>query len=339
MGDLPCGVLSVDNNGLIVAANGTLASYVGVAVDDLVGSQVTKILSAGSRAFYQTHVYPQLRLRGRIDECYLTLLRHDGHDVHVLVNGARSDADPEEHVVVVLPVPRRHQLEAELIDARRRAQDALAAEEKANRKLAEAQREIAARQHELTSLNVLLESQAAHDDLTGLYNRRHFRAALDMSSAHAGREGTPVSLLLLDLDHFKAINDRFGHNTGDEVLVRASASLLEVARDGDSVFRYGGEEFAIILPGTTTEHALRLSQRVLAAIAELELPGFRVTVSIGVSGSPPLEPDPHTLVAAADLALYAAKRSGRNRVVEHDSTMVERGADPQELVEDRTAPP
>lgn len=313
--EVPCGLLSIDPRGLILWANRTIAVYLSVPVAGLIGVQIATILSTPSQVFYQTHVYPQLRMRGSIDECYLTLLCPAGDEVPVLMNAARSviDGGDVTHLAFI-PVPRRHELEAQLISARRDAQEALAGKEEVNLKLEATRRELEERQRELTALNVLLGSQAVHDELTGLHNRRHFRAALDEVVAQARHDGSNVSLLLLDLDHFKTVNDQFGHDAGDEVLRRVSATLLEAVRAGDSVCRYGGEEFAVILRDTSVDQACALGERIREAVAQLDVAGLRVTVSIGVSGSPPLELDPRRLVATADEHLYAAKRAGRNRV-------------------------
>jgi diguanylate cyclase (GGDEF)-like protein len=310
--EVPCGLLSIDPSGLILWANQTIAGYLNVPVASLTGIQVASILSTPSRVFYETHLYPQLRMRGSVDECYLTLLCPAGDEVQVLMNAARSGGDVTH--MAFIPVPRRHELEAQLISARRDAQEALAAKEEVNLMLEGTQRELEARQRELTALNVLLGTQAVHDELTGLHNRRYFRAALDEVVAQERQDGSNVSLLLLDLDHFKAVNDQRGHDVGDEVLRRVGATLIEAVRAGDSVCRYGGEEFAVILPNTSVDQACALGERIREAVAQLDVAGLRVTVSIGVSGSPPLEPDPRRLVATADQHLYAAKRGGRNRV-------------------------
>lgn len=312
--EVPCGLLSIDPNGLILWANDTIAGYLAVPVASLIGIQVATIMSTPSRVFYQTHLYPQLRMRGSVDECYLTLLCPAGDEIPVLMNAGRSVADGDVTHLAFIPVPRRHELEAQLISARRDAQEALAAKEEVNLMLEATQRELEARQRELTALNVLLGTQAVHDELTGLHNRRHFRAALDDVVAQARQDESNVSLLLLDLDHFKTVNDQRGHDVGDEVLRRVGATLLEAVRAGDSVCRYGGEEFAVILPATSVDQACVLGERIRGAVAQLDVAGLRVTVSIGVSGSPPLESDPRRLVATADQHLYAAKRAGRNRV-------------------------
>ena len=159
---------------------------------------------------------------------------------------------------------------------------------------------------------------AITDGLTGLRTRRYFEEALRHQSASSERHGTPLSLLLLDIDHFKRVNDTFGHNGGDRVLVEVTHRLRELIRPGDVVARYGGEEFAVLLPSTGPEQAYEIAERIrrgvgAAPIAVAETRLSRVTVSIGLAGLPAAGTT-EELVLAADRALYAAKHAGRDRV-------------------------
>ena len=159
---------------------------------------------------------------------------------------------------------------------------------------------------------------AITDGLTGLRSRRYFEEALGNESARADRYGQPLSMLLLDIDHFKKVNDTFGHNGGDRVLVEVTHRVQELVRPGDVVARYGGEEFAVLLPSTGPEQALEIAERVrrgvsAAPIAVAEGRLSRVTVSIGMAGMPGAG-STEELVLAADRALYAAKNAGRNQV-------------------------
>jgi diguanylate cyclase (GGDEF)-like protein len=170
-----------------------------------------------------------------------------------------------------------------------------------------------------------LAALARTDGLTGVANRRAFDDLLDSEWARAVRDRSRVSLLMVDVDHFKSFNDHNGHQVGDDCL-RAVANALAatVRRPGDLVARYGGEEFAVILPGTDQEGALELGEAALAAIEALRLPNpgnetcAWVTVSIGVAtavaASGGTARMPEGLLQAADLALYKAKAAGRNRV-------------------------
>ena len=167
-----------------------------------------------------------------------------------------------------------------------------------------------------------LRELATHDGLTALYNHHTFYVLLGDELARAQRFNRPLSLLLLDIDHFKRVNDTHGHQAGDAVLKRLSELLGREARAIDRVCRYGGEEFTVILPETDLEAAAIIAERLRASVeaqpfdVEAGAP-LRITVSIGVASWPLQGEGVDTLVAAADTALYAAKRSGRNRISRH----------------------
>ncbi|MCP9487121.1 MAG: diguanylate cyclase [Gaiellaceae bacterium MAG52_C11] len=164
----------------------------------------------------------------------------------------------------------------------------------------------------------IVERQALVDELTGLANRRQGDEALAAELARVGRLGGSVGLILADLDDFKAVNDAYGHPTGDAVLREFAEALRRTVREIDVAVRWGGEEFGVILPGTDADGATEVAERVRAALAErsvLSVDGtsIRVTASFGVAASAPgMSAD--TLIDAADDALYRAKRAGKNRV-------------------------
>lgn len=160
-----------------------------------------------------------------------------------------------------------------------------------------------------------LEREARTDALTGLLNRRGLQERAALELPRAGREGRPIALLLYDIDHFKRINDRWGHEIGDRVLARLGELLGELARGTDVVARVGGEEFLIMLPGAGEPEARALDERLRAALtvwARTEQPVVEVSAGLTVFETPA---ELETMVRAADAALYDAKRMGRNRTV------------------------
>jgi diguanylate cyclase (GGDEF)-like protein len=165
-----------------------------------------------------------------------------------------------------------------------------------------------------------LAQLAATDGLTGLANRRTLDQTLNLEWARAQRSGHALSVLMIDVDHFKAFNDKHGHQLGDETLT-AVASVIKnnIRRPGDLAARYGGEEFAVVLPETDSNGASRIAESIRAAVEQAEsfnTDDSAITVSIGLSTwSGAFEGSPEALVFAADKALYQAKYSGRNRVV------------------------
>ncbi|MGQ9480151.1 diguanylate cyclase [Chloroflexus sp.] len=164
-----------------------------------------------------------------------------------------------------------------------------------------------------------VQSQAITDNLTGLANRRHFLQVLHQEMERNRRYHTPVSIAMIDVDHFKQINDTFGHIAGDYVLREIARRCRQLLRDVDVLARYGGEEFGLILPETTYEQALKATERLRTVLATtpIMIDGRQInpTISIGVASfNPTVYPDPSSLIADADRALYLAKRRGRNRV-------------------------
>ena len=163
-----------------------------------------------------------------------------------------------------------------------------------------------------------LEADVHQDQLTGLGNRRALEARMPELVREVDGSGRHFSLAMLDLDHFKKVNDRHGHAVGDQVLVALAGVLLAHTRSTDLVVRMGGEEFLLVLPDTDAEQAAEICERLLQRLADHDwsatAPGLSVTASIGLTSAPPL--DPHTLSLRADEALYRAKESGRNRLVQ-----------------------
>ena len=161
-----------------------------------------------------------------------------------------------------------------------------------------------------------LEELASTDALTGLKNRRKFDATIESEWRRATRYAMPISLLMIDADHFKAFNDRFGHQAGDQLLLGVAICITDsVRRAGDCAARYGGEEFAVLLPGQAAADAMQVAETIRLKVQEWS-DGERATVSIGVASVTPVAPmDWPGLVSSADKALYAAKAAGRNRCI------------------------
>jgi diguanylate cyclase (GGDEF)-like protein len=170
-----------------------------------------------------------------------------------------------------------------------------------------------------------LQGQVATDPLTGLLNRRAFESALGrlikllpVSDDHRHGSLDSLALFFIDLDHFKRINDTFGHDVGDEVLKRVSACIQETLRDSDLVCRWGGEEIVVALPGLSNSGAIKVAEKVRKAIDRLTFSTteLRVTISVGVAATV-LRMSQSELITQADQAVYKAKVNGRNRVVMH----------------------
>ena len=194
--------------------------------------------------------------------------------------------------------------------------------QKVHAELMQAQAALLETQEELRKLNVMLNELSVRDGLTGLYNRRHFDGALDTEWRRAARSRQPISLLMIDVDCFKALNDGYGHQRGDDCLRTIARVLEEHPRRGyDVVARYGGEEFVLLLPDADADAAHVAAELVRQAVYALNIEnhgstwGNVVTVSIGVCcENPNVGDDSAEFVRQTDAALYTAKRHGRNRV-------------------------
>jgi diguanylate cyclase (GGDEF)-like protein len=252
-----------------------------------------------TRSLILTTLANALRETGRLEEAYDALARASELERQAFRELAELQLSLE-----------RATLEAH---AARREGDALAVK---NRQLAEAHAELARRTSQLEELQEQLREQADRDWLTGLHNRRYLARELERLALE--RPGGPLSLAVLDIDHFKAINDRFGHAAGDQVLVRIAGRLCDVLRASDIVIRSGGEEFLIVMPTTDLHAASACCERLREAIArddwELIAPGLTLTTSVGLASTHHAD-DLERLIKIADQRLYEAKSLGRDRVV------------------------
>ncbi|AJC23594.1 hypothetical protein RO07_23350 [Pandoraea pulmonicola] len=171
---------------------------------------------------------------------------------------------------------------------------------------------------ELRRVNRILADMAMRDGLTGVLNRRAFLMQADRLLASSRASQRRLSVLMLDIDHFKTVNDTWGHAIGDRVLVELTLVLRATLRKGTTIGRLGGEEFAVLLPEADAHRAVQAAERVLAAIGSASVPGpngpVRFTASIGVGSLAPDDADFSSVLQRADRALYAAKQAGRNRV-------------------------
>jgi len=163
-----------------------------------------------------------------------------------------------------------------------------------------------------------MQQLAITDGLTNLYNRRYFYMVLENEIERARRYASPLSLVMMDIDHFKRVNDKYGHLAGDDVLEAMAGLCKGLLRQADEMFRYGGEEFTILLPETNAELAMNVAERIRRTIAETvfntDKEQVKISVSMGVTQFDPSYASPGDFIETADKALYEAKQAGRNCV-------------------------
>jgi diguanylate cyclase (GGDEF)-like protein len=236
--------------------------------------------------------------------------------IHLLSDGAKRVSLGED---VYLPIAGNDEI-AELTIA---FNDMVSKVREGRQRLEEARDQLARTNEGLRAANRTLETLAITDGLTGLYNHRHFQDTLEKEIRRCDRENRLLSLLLIDIDHFKQYNDRFGHTEGDAALRRVAGQIMKTIRSTDLAFRYGGEEMAVLLPSCGKEQATEVAEKIRVAIsthtARIGRFGSKNTVSAGVATFPGDGRVARALVDTADAALYEAKARGRDRVVQAGS--------------------
>ena len=291
----PAGCVVTDSAEKILFANRYLSDNLGFDRAQLNGAGFGSIFTHASRLILDSYVFPRIETAGRCDETLLTMMTPDGERIPVVVNGQVHRQDQGLVSWSIVRAEKRHQLH----DALKRARDLFEGRANALKKL------------------------AATDELTGLYNRREFFSQAGLVFRSSMLTGSSVSLLMVDVDYFKRVNDTYGHATGDEMLRQLANRFRSTCRSGELVARFGGEEFVIAVEGMSPTATIHFAQRMHAAAGQVRTPDHPLTVSIGI-GLRYGGADKSLLetLEDADRALYAAKEAGRNRICLADGDTV-----------------
>lgn len=289
----PVACFATDRSRTIRYANAETSLLLGAVPGQTTGLHIEALLTPASQMFCNSYVYPLLFADGCCEELALTLITQTGKRVPVVAN---ARVHGSEFVLwSLMRAEKREKLQSEVLNAR----------------------------NTLLGQTRALELLASRDELTGLLNRRASIQSIQTLIAAADEAGSDVTVLLLDIDRFKAINDTHGHDAGDDVLRQLGAALQSAMRLHEVVGRYGGEEFILAIAANEEAAARSLNERVHAAAASVSGPGAPVTVSIGLcrrvrSDAAALQ----KIIKAADQALYEAKASGRNcSMIERNGTL------------------
>ena len=293
------GIVITDLDGVILWVNRAVARMTGYEPEELVGRSPRLLKSDAHDGAFYADLWATIRA-GRTWQGAIVNRRKDGTLYH------------EEQTIA--PVRDAEGAIGYFIAVKQDATERI----RADQALREAHAELARRLAEIEDLQVLLREQAIRDPLTGLFNRRYFDETLAREVARVRRDGDALSLAMIDLDHFKQVNDRYGHGTGDRLLAELGRILLVQKRTGDFACRYGGEEFAVVLLGSDLDGAVQRAEEWRRLFGE-----FRVAVDEGMVGTTlsaglaQLGPEESwgALLERADFALYEAKARGRDRVV------------------------
>ncbi|MBY0009190.1 sensor domain-containing diguanylate cyclase [Paenibacillus typhae] len=310
----PCGYLSITHQGIITDMNHTFLFLMGYTREALLHKHIESIMSKANQLVFHSYFYPNIKLHGHVEELFISLKDVSGGTVPYILNG-RSLVVEDVAVIdcVLVQMSKRMDYEQELRSAKKQIEEAYWEKEQALARLGQIHTEIQQKQSELMELNAVLVERSTTDKLTGLRNRRYLEEKLSGQLELFRETGEPFSLLMIDIDYFKRINDTFGHQTGDYVLEKLGSLLSFHSREKDTAARYGGEEFVLILPDMAADES-RLVAENLRQEAELAVwETGRLTVSIGIATCTAGDSE-KTLLHKADTALYASKEGGRNRV-------------------------
>ncbi|PTL39015.1 sensor domain-containing diguanylate cyclase [Alkalicoccus saliphilus] len=305
----PCGYIVFTKDGHIKEVNETMCTMLSVTKIQLHKKHLHDIISKASRIYFQTYFTPLLMMHEEVKEMYLTFVTPDNVELPTLVNAYLKE---EEIVCAVLQMKVRDEYEQEILVEKKNAERIMQETDKAYKQLQGLLQEFEKKRKELTLLNGELEQLSITDSLTGLYNRRYIESRLEDFLEEARNNRVPFGVLMIDIDHFKVVNDRFGHQAGDEVLKELAGVLSSGVRSDDVIGRLGGEEFLILLGSAGKEEAVETGERLCRLAADKVWKSPAVTISVGVSvyekGDSKLD-----LLEKADKALYKSKAEGRNR--------------------------
>jgi diguanylate cyclase (GGDEF)-like protein len=277
-----CGALITDQHRKIIYANAYFSNELNWQIEKLIGKSSDDLFTFSSKIFIESYLMPLLLHEKKCDEIQLALLDGKNNRISIIVNAKMDD---KGHIYWSLfNATKRDKLYEELIETR----------------------------NKLESQAKILQSMSATDELTGLMNRREINLRAPELLNQAKRYVHSVALLMIDIDHFKEVNDSYGHLEGDRVLKELGLRLKTFGRQTDLIARFGGEEFIMLLPDTDATDAGLFAERLHKLMSEIHVNSTPITVSIGITmsdGSHSLE----DLTKQADTALYKAKSNGRNR--------------------------
>ncbi|MGE7835388.1 sensor domain-containing diguanylate cyclase [Viridibacillus arvi] len=312
--EAPCGFISFDHSGYINEVNNTFLEWMGYKQENLVGKHIESFLTMANKLIFHSYFYPNINLHGYVEELFINFTNHTGESIPYLMNARRFRQDGIEVIdCSLVQMKKRIDYELELRMTKKQMEEAYLEKNRALAKLEQIYLEIEKKQIELMEINSGLVKISNTDKLTGISNRRFFQKKLEEQIEIYRTEEKTFSLLIIDIDHFKKVNDTYGHQIGDIVLAKLANILKIQVRTDDIVARFGGEEFTIILPDTDFEEAILIAQKLNRTIelAEWTETG-NLTVSIGLATFSENDTE-DSIVKKADQALYVSKEKGRNR--------------------------
>lgn len=317
---LPCGYVVVNHHYLIEDVNETFLQWTHYSKSELLGQHIEILFQSSNKLIFHSYFYPNMTLYKQIDELFIHVSGKDGHSIPCLVNAKEQQIEQEKYVdLVLLPMKKRIKYEQEVRQTKNLLERAYEEKEKAYKHLQHIYEKIELKQGQLVEMNKQLTKISNTDNLTGIANRRYFQQQLTKCAEQFHIQGIAFSLLLLDIDNFKQVNDKYGHPVGDLVLAQLALILKKISREQDTVARFGGEEFVMLLGLTNEAEALKIAQQLNETVEQTIWPTVgRMTVSIGCSTFKARDTE-SSIFEHADEALYESKRNGRNRTTQYEA--------------------
>lgn len=315
----PCGYISISRDGKILAVNHTFLEQMQFEREQLLNCHIESLMTVSNKLIFHSYFYPFINLHGKVEELVISLKNNAGELIPFLINGKRLIIEGiEVFDLILMQMGKRMHYEGELRTAKKKIEEAYWHKNEALEELTLLNKEIEMKQEELIAINETLMEMSVTDKLTGLKNRHYFQEKLDEQVIHFARKEVPFSLMIIDIDHFKHVNDTFGHPTGDVVLEQLALIIKQFARASDMPVRYGGEEFVMIMPKTSAEQAIELAEQLRQMVEAASWVTGALTVSIGISTYTSSD-NSSTILKKADMSLYYSKEHGRNRVSHFDT--------------------
>lgn len=310
----PCGYISITQTGIVSDVNDTFLEWMGYKKEDLVQKHFESIMSTANKLIFHSYFYPYIHLNGHVEELYLSLRDSQGQSIPFILNGRRFEIEGIEMIdCILVQMGKRIDYELELRTAKKQIESAYWEKDQALAKLEQIYKEIEQKQAELMEYNAVLVELSVTDKLTGLKNRRYFQEKLEELIRRYNENEQPFSVLIIDIDHFKKVNDTWGHHAGDLVLKQLADTLIRHSLREDTVARLGGEEFVLLLPDANASASKLRAESLRLAVLQTRWELVNITVSIGAATMTSEDSDV-TLLEKADQALYASKENGRNRI-------------------------
>lgn len=305
---LPCGFVILNREGIITYANNFINTLLQRPKEDMKGQHIEAFLSRTNKFIFHSYFYPRLHTEGSVQEFMLHLERVDGVQIPMMINAHYiENVDGMKQIeCIFMPMSKRIEYEQELRNMTKKLERINEQQAEALEQLTRLNEEIERRQQEL----ILLTNT---DRLTNIFNRRFIEERLTEQLADANVKRLVFSLCIIDIDFFKKVNDTYGHQIGDYVLVEVANLLKTCVGERGIVARYGGEEFLALLPEATKKEALRIAAEMNESIRRFSFEYVKhVTVSIGVATYRQGDQESN-LLNRADRALYYSKENGRDR--------------------------